>query len=204
MIGSLAPRVVVTLLDQKEESKVVTEGNLSNPVFDASFALVLPPDPTAPIKIELFSHSESLGSYQIPLDQLRLGETKDEWQQLDSDSKPETPPQLHITTTVTIEGVGSEAGEAVLNALMVAEGFSVIWRLGKIEIQDTVRAVCRELLDKNSVPKDVRKKRAMALKELGEIYNRVSKTFIPPDVEDEEAEAGDHRQLPQQAEKEKP
>jgi len=59
--------------------------------------------------------------------------------------------------------------EELENEIM-SHGLSTIWKLGHMEIEKMVRDVCQVIL---KVPnKKLKKKRAAALKELGELYRR--------------------------------
>ncbi|KAL6057268.1 Chaperone protein DnaJ [Balamuthia mandrillaris] len=59
---------------------------------------------------------------------------------------------------------------------VVKQGLTLIWRLGKLQIEKTVRAVCAELLSKKHCPNKHRKKQmCAALRRLGEKYQHAGK-----------------------------
>jgi len=60
--------------------------------------------------------------------------------------------------------------EELENEIM-SHGLSTIWKLGQMEIEKMVRDVCQTLM-KEAPDKKSKKKRASALKELGEVYRR--------------------------------
>jgi len=77
--------------------------------------------------------------------------------------------------------------EQLVNDIM-SQGLSTIWKIGLLEIESTVREVSQSVL---SIPdKNLRKKRAEALEDLGKIYKRESRAarkrgvnitpFFPP------------------------
>jgi len=63
-------------------------------------------------------------------------------------------------------GVASEQDEAE----MMTHGLDTMWKMGKLEIEKNVRSACKNLLK----DKSKRKKRAQALKDLGELYRKES------------------------------
>jgi len=58
--------------------------------------------------------------------------------------------------------------------ILMQEGLKTIWRLGKLEINTTIRAVCEQVLEERITKKE-RKARCKALKMVGEIFSRVGK-----------------------------
>jgi len=62
-----------------------------------------------------------------------------------------------------------EQDQQLINDIM-SQGLSTIWKIGLLEIENTVREVCQTIL---AVPdKNLKRKRAEALEELGKIYKR--------------------------------
>jgi curved DNA-binding protein CbpA len=53
---------------------------------------------------------------------------------------------------------------------MMEEGLTTMWKLGKLEMEATLRKVCEVVLGDASVPQDVRKTRAKGLKVLGQVF----------------------------------
>lgn len=58
---------------------------------------------------------------------------------------------------------------------MMGHGLTTIWKMGKFEIEQMVRQVCHEVLTSD---KSKKKKRAEALKELGELYKKTAKKAL--------------------------
>jgi len=58
------------------------------------------------------------------------------------------------------------------------KGIETLWRMGKLEIEGTVRAICQRVLQDQSVNKDIRKKRAVAIRRLGELYRKAGKQVL--------------------------
>jgi len=77
-----------------------------------------------------------------------------------------------------LEEKENEAGNEtdVVNAEQIAgmmqKGLNVIWRAGLLEIEATVRRVCETVLDPNTVPKPLLKKRGKALLEMGKLFKK--------------------------------
>ena len=63
-----------------------------------------------------------------------------------------------------------EARRATLEEKMMSEGFVAIWRLGKLEVESTLRKVCEVVLNEKSTSKDISKRRAEGLKIIGKIF----------------------------------
>eukprot|EP00026_Physarum_polycephalum_P004694 Phypoly_transcript_04717.p1 GENE.Phypoly_transcript_04717~~Phypoly_transcript_04717.p1 ORF type:complete len:478 (+),score=111.06 Phypoly_transcript_04717:75-1508(+) len=59
--------------------------------------------------------------------------------------------------------------------ILMEEGLKTIWRLGKLEINATVRAVCEQVLEAPGLNKKEKKARAKALRAIGEIFSKVGK-----------------------------
>jgi len=59
--------------------------------------------------------------------------------------------------------------EATQSKLM-SMGLNVFWTMGKIEVDRTVHAVCESILTETGIPADLIKRRATALRQLGELY----------------------------------
>ncbi len=57
--------------------------------------------------------------------------------------------------------------------IVMQEGLKTIWKLGKLEINATLRNVCEMVLEDKTLPRKMRKQRAKALKRIGEV------SFIP-------------------------
>jgi len=72
-----------------------------------------------------------------------------------------------------LERAGGADAEA-FNA-MATSGIKTFWKFGKLEIDQTLRAVCEMVLEDKSVSEHVRKLRANALQVLGSIYKKASK-----------------------------
>eukprot|EP01126_Amoeba_proteus_P053998 TRINITY_DN6610_c0_g1_i1.p1 TRINITY_DN6610_c0_g1~~TRINITY_DN6610_c0_g1_i1.p1 ORF type:complete len:697 (+),score=206.58 TRINITY_DN6610_c0_g1_i1:219-2309(+) len=58
---------------------------------------------------------------------------------------------------------------------VMTHGLDTMWKLGKMEIEKTCRSVCQAVLAKD---KKLRKRRCLALKELGEIYKGMGKRVM--------------------------
>jgi len=65
-----------------------------------------------------------------------------------------------------------EQNQQLVNDIM-SQGLSTIWKLGLLEIENTVREVCQSVL--STPDKNLKKKRAEALEELGKIYKSESR-----------------------------
>eukprot|EP01103_Thecamoeba_quadrilineata_P012921 TRINITY_DN3454_c0_g1_i1.p1 TRINITY_DN3454_c0_g1~~TRINITY_DN3454_c0_g1_i1.p1 ORF type:complete len:255 (+),score=52.85 TRINITY_DN3454_c0_g1_i1:629-1393(+) len=63
---------------------------------------------------------------------------------------------------------------ALENAMM-AEGLKTIWKMGKLDIETTLRKVCEMVLGDLLLAKDIKKKRAQGVLILAEIYHRHAK-----------------------------
>lgn len=48
-----------------------------------------------------------------------------------------------------------------------------MWKVGKLEIEMTIRSVCEEALTGDTPPKELKARRAKALSVLGDIFKRV-------------------------------
>jgi len=55
---------------------------------------------------------------------------------------------------------------------VMAYGLQIIWKLGKMQIEDTLRKVCEILIDDRQQPKKVRLLRAKGIKALGQVFTR--------------------------------
>eukprot|EP01098_Paradermamoeba_levis_P000472 TRINITY_DN1047_c0_g1_i5.p1 TRINITY_DN1047_c0_g1~~TRINITY_DN1047_c0_g1_i5.p1 ORF type:complete len:550 (+),score=232.82 TRINITY_DN1047_c0_g1_i5:52-1701(+) len=60
-------------------------------------------------------------------------------------------------------------------AKMVQFGFTTIWKLGKMEIEMMLRRVCEKIMEDKKVAKEVLKKRAEAVKIIGEVFSKIGK-----------------------------
>jgi len=63
-----------------------------------------------------------------------------------------------------------EEKKAHLEQQFVTDGMQAIWKLGKLELEATLRRVCENVLRDQEVDKPTLKKRAEALKALGKVY----------------------------------
>jgi len=59
---------------------------------------------------------------------------------------------------------------------MMEKGIETIWRLGQLEIESVVRMVCEKVLKEPGLSKADLKKRALAIKQMGETFKTVGKT----------------------------
>jgi len=85
-------------------------------------------------------------------------------------------------------GVGGPSADVQQKAMNT--GMSLMWRLGKFEIEKEVRTVCESIFRDIKTKKDERKKAAEALRKLGEIYNAAGRKAssggkgAPPTLDD--------------------
>lgn len=49
-------------------------------------------------------------------------------------------------------------------------GLATLWKVGKLDIEQTIRIVCEEVLTDKKVDKNILKKRAEAIKVIGRLY----------------------------------
>lgn len=71
------------------------------------------------------------------------------------------------------EGTLSEEERHRLEALATEQGMKALWKGSKLEVQSVLREVCDNVLGDKSIPKSEARKRAAALKIVGEIYMSV-------------------------------
>eukprot|EP01103_Thecamoeba_quadrilineata_P007530 TRINITY_DN17394_c0_g1_i1.p1 TRINITY_DN17394_c0_g1~~TRINITY_DN17394_c0_g1_i1.p1 ORF type:complete len:461 (-),score=123.37 TRINITY_DN17394_c0_g1_i1:113-1495(-) len=74
-------------------------------------------------------------------------------------------------TSMRLEG--QEQDQAMMEAMM-EEGLKMIWKIGKFEIDITLRKVCEMIMDDQTVGKNIRKKRIKAISILGKEYKKVA------------------------------
>jgi X-domain of DnaJ-containing len=55
---------------------------------------------------------------------------------------------------------------------VMAYGLQIIWKLGKMQIEDTLRKVCENLIDDRQQSKKVRLLRAKGIKALGQVFTK--------------------------------
>jgi curved DNA-binding protein CbpA len=65
---------------------------------------------------------------------------------------------------------------------LLEQGLKAIWKMGKLEIETTLRSVCEAVLEEK-VPKRIVKARAKGLKLIGEVYHRVAKHAAKDDAQ---------------------
>ena len=85
--------------------------------------------------------------------------------------------QLHIISSA-VSLIGSAASLAASQQTASEEevakrGLKAVWKMGKLEIDVTVRKVCEEVLEKKDVKPEVKEARVKALKTLGEVFTQV-------------------------------
>jgi len=86
--------------------------------------------------------------------------------------------------------VGGGGPSADVQQKAMNTGMSLMWRLGKFEIEKEVRAVCETVFKEFKTKKDEKKKAAEALRKLGEMYHAAGKKAAgggkgaPPTLDD--------------------
>jgi len=69
------------------------------------------------------------------------------------------------------KSVDKEADEKIA----MESGLAMLWKVGKLEIEDTLRAVCETVLGDKAVTKEEKRKRAEAIGVIGEIFGKMAK-----------------------------
>ncbi|KAI9015177.1 X-domain of DnaJ-containing-domain-containing protein [Gaertneriomyces semiglobifer] len=71
-----------------------------------------------------------------------------------------------------------------LEAEAASKGIEALWRGSKLEVEGVLREVCDKVLGEEGIPKEVRRRRAEALKILGQVYEstRRDESQIPPSM----------------------
>lgn len=62
------------------------------------------------------------------------------------------------------------------------QGLHAIWRGSKLEVESVLREVCDRVLTDPTVPRETLKNRALGLKIIGSIYQRVKSDITPEDI----------------------
>lgn len=65
---------------------------------------------------------------------------------------------------------------------MKIQGLHAIWRGSKLEVESVLREVCDRILTDQSVSRETLKNRAVGLKIIGMIYQRVQADVTPQDI----------------------
>jgi len=69
--------------------------------------------------------------------------------------------------------IPTREGEERLEEQVYQQGFVALFRVGKLEIESTMRKVCEHVLGDPTFSKPIRQKRAEALKIMGDIFRKV-------------------------------
>jgi len=89
--------------------------------------------------------------------------------------------------------------QAELEAAIESEGMGALFRMGKLETENTMRKVCESVLGDLDISKAERRRRAKGLRIMGEIYEKVGATEYRRKLKEEEkkrkegADAGGHK-----------
>lgn len=70
---------------------------------------------------------------------------------------------------------GQLESEAIQRKMM-EKGMETMWKLGQMEIEQTVRSVCERVLRESSLTKKQREQRGQAIKKMGEVFMKIGKT----------------------------
>jgi curved DNA-binding protein CbpA len=76
--------------------------------------------------------------------------------------------------------------QAELEAAVESEGMGALFRMGKLETENTMRKVCESVLGDLDISRDERRRRAKGLRIMGEIYEKVGATEYKRQLKEEE------------------
>jgi len=76
------------------------------------------------------------------------------------------------------QNLEKEPNNPVWRETLQVKGLTTVWRLGKLEIEQTIRKVCEEILTDKTIDVTLRERRAKGLLKLGQMYESAGKKAL--------------------------